>query len=491
MAGERAYTTVSVDFNPFDEDQNTDALISGYLWDTSVSNVITYSFPNAESDISYSLAYEGVGWGSGLSFVEREAARKALQLWDDVAAFELQETSNDAEGTIRLFKVTGIDTAFGFYPWSDEEAGDSVYAASNNEIPDVGTWTFKTYIHEIGHNLGLEHGHEGDGLAGEMTPEFDGMEYSTMTYTSHVGQDPDPGFYTNSYGSFAQTPMIYDIAAIQRLYGADYGTNNGDTVYTFNGLTGEMQIDGVGQGRPEENVVFRTIWDGGGIDTYDLSNFNTDLVLDLRQGEASDFDVGGNQLRALLDEGWDDFGFWGGSRYEVWSDYHLYNALMFEGDVRSLIENAIGGAGDDLLRGNGADNELSGGSGRDRLIGLDGDDTLDGGAGTDEAVFFDDYAAFDVLINEAGLKVVGHGWDTVTDTVENLVFDDQTYSYQALANAATYSAGDLQSTKDAMVAILEAASGGGAGAQGSAPTEVNDTTLSNVMSDTLDDVFLF
>lgn len=51
-------------------------------------------------------------------------------------------------------------------------------------------------------------------------------------------------------------------------------------------------------------------------------------------------------------------------------------------DVRT--ENVTGGAGDDVLIGNGAANELSAGAGgSDRLIGLGGPDTLSGGAGRD------------------------------------------------------------------------------------------------------------
>jgi Ca2+-binding RTX toxin-like protein len=48
-------------------------------------------------------------------------------------------------------------------------------------------------------------------------------------------------------------------------------------------------------------------------------------------------------------------------------------------DLRSLIENAIGGSGDDVITGNQAKNSLIGNSGNDTLYGLDGADTLDGG----------------------------------------------------------------------------------------------------------------
>ncbi len=71
------------------------------------------------------------------------------------------------------------------------------------------------------------------------------------------------------YGGYApQTFDARDIRALQTMYGADYGpqSNNTNTVYTWSETTGEMFINGVGQGKPLTNTVNLTIWDGGGID---------------------------------------------------------------------------------------------------------------------------------------------------------------------------------------------------------------------------------
>jgi VCBS repeat-containing protein len=54
---------------------------------------------------------------------------------------------------------------------------------------------------------------------------------------------------------------------------------------------------------------------------------------------------------------------------------NIANSLLFNGDVRSLIENAIGGTGSDSLIGNQVDNVLTGGLGSDVLDGNDGTDT--------------------------------------------------------------------------------------------------------------------
>jgi serralysin len=92
-----------------------------------------------------------------------------------------------------------------------------------------------------------------------------------------------------------------------------------------------------------------TIWDGGGTDTYDLSNYSTGVTIDLRPGEWTSTSAvqlanlgNGNMARG-----------------------NVANALLFGGDTRSLIENAVGGAGNDTLIANQAVNRLTGGAGSD------------------------------------------------------------------------------------------------------------------------------
>ena len=81
--------------------------------------------------------------------------------------------------------------------------------------------------------------------------------------------------------------MMYDIAALQKMYGANFNTNSGNSTYSWSTTTGEMFINGVGQGTPAANKIFLTVWDGGGTDTYDFSNYATSLTVDLRPGQWS------------------------------------------------------------------------------------------------------------------------------------------------------------------------------------------------------------
>jgi serralysin len=161
--------------------------------------------------------------------------------------------------------------------------------------------------------------------------------------------------------------MMHDIAALQHMYGADFSSRSGNTAYRWDPATGQAFIDGVGQGAPGGNRIFMTVWDGGGVDVYDFSRYATNLTVDLRPGAWSETSV--EQIAYL-----------GGFH---WARGDIANALLHQGDTRSLIENATGGSGNDRITGNSAANVIKGGAGNDRLSGQDGHDTLYGGLGHD------------------------------------------------------------------------------------------------------------
>jgi len=69
---------------------------------------------------------------------------------------------------------------------------------------------------------------------------------------------------------------------------------------------------------------------------------------------------------------------------------------MHDGNTASLIENAIGGTGDDTIIGNQVVNHLMGGAGNDFLRGGLGADTLNGGVGIDTADYSDSLVGVDI-----------------------------------------------------------------------------------------------
>jgi serralysin len=223
-------------------------------------------------------------------------------------------------------------------------------------------------LHEIGHSLGLKHAHEVDGNFLALPSAQDSMEYTVMSYRSYVGASTVAGYCNETWG-YAQSLMVYDIAAIQAMYGADYTTNSNSTKYSWNPTTGEIFINGVGQGKPGGNQILLTVWDGGGTDSYNLSNYATAVTINLAPGAWTK--TSPEQLAKLH---------WDGSEL---ARGNVANALLHQGDTRSLVENAVGGSGNDSITGNAARNVLSGNAGSDTLSGAGGRDHLVGGTGRD------------------------------------------------------------------------------------------------------------
>lgn len=372
--------TVTATYN-----NNIDGLLYGVKW---ASTSVSFSFPDSIND--YEPGYDKRA-AHGASFQTLNNTQRAVvRAWlgsggassyynvSSLTPYELTGT-NDRDATIRLAMSNVPSTAFAYYPSNAYvEAGDAWFNRSDYNAPVIGNYAYHTFGHELGHTLGLKHGHEAGGVRNvAMNADRDSMEFSIMTYRSYVGHNLSAlPYYTNESGGFAQSLMMYDIAAIQHMYGAWFGYNSTNTTYTFSTTTGQMFVNGIGQGTPAANRVFRTIWDGNGIDTYDFSNYSTNLSVDLTPGGWSSFDTsGGHFQQAKLNAGY------GG--ITQYARGNVFNALQYNGDVRSLIENANGGSGNDRIVGNAANNVLMGNSGNDTLLGSSGNDTLTGGAGKD------------------------------------------------------------------------------------------------------------
>lgn len=352
---------------------NIDALIADQRW---TSNTVTFSFTDSFSN-DYESGYPNssvhLASFNSLSLLQQTVARSAMGQYEAVSGLNLVEltSTNDRNATVRIARSDHPGrigaAAYAYLPSAFVVAGDIWFDNSFGNTPRIGNRSYRTFLHEIGHALGLEHGHEINGIANTaLSSDRDSMEFSVMTYRSAVGG----GFFANETWGFSQSLMMYDIAAIQAMYGANFNTNAGNTTYTFSTATGEMFINGLGQGIPGANRLFRTVWDGNGIDTYDFSNYTTNLAIDLTPGGWSDLDVSGSFQKAILQQA-----SIGPTQY---ARGHVFNALQYNGDVRSLIENANGGSGNDTLNGNSTNNILQGNGGNDTLNGNDGDDSLYG-----------------------------------------------------------------------------------------------------------------
>jgi serralysin len=283
-------------------------------------------------------------------------------------------------GTIRVVNTTDPSTAYAYYPSTAVYGGDAFYGPSG-DLPVAGNYDWHTIIHELGHALGLKHGQE-TGVYGALPADHDSLEFSVMTYRTFIGDDTS-GYNYEAWGA-PQTFMMLDIAALQYMYGADFTTNGGDTTYTWSPTGGETFINGTIAIDPGGNRIFATLWDGGGVDTYDLSNYTTNLTLDLNPGGYSVFSSA--QLAYL-----------GGGPNGGYARGNIFNALLYNGDSRSYIENANGGSGSDTIQGNTVNNLLNGNAGADTIFGNGGDDIINGGDGND------------VLLGSFGTDVINGG----------------------------------------------------------------------------------
>lgn len=352
---------------PFDNDMG-DARSVSFAFRASTPDDFEYSDPaNKHNEKNTFFA---------ISADQRALILEALGLWSDAAriSFNPSAPGGFTNSGSMLFGnySSGVDAngnaldgagAFAVPPGGsldpgrddDERNGDVWLNASGGTVtnPTLNSYTFETIIHEIGHAIGLQHpgnynAAPGVTLTYNANAEYiqDTTQYSIMSYFS----GGNAGGYN---GPNADSPLLHDIAAVQRLYGINWATRNTDTVYGYNSTGGRAVYN-----FNDNTSVHLAIWDGGGTDTLDLSGAKRNLRIDLHQEAFSDIDL---QQSA------------GAST--VFNNLAIARLVDFE--------NARGGSGDDSITGNALANDLRGNNGNDTLYGENGRDWLMGGVGND------------------------------------------------------------------------------------------------------------
>jgi serralysin len=338
-----------------------DGVLSGIRW--------------SDPHLTFSFAASGVSIGSllgvniqTLSTQQQDAIRTVLKIAASITNLSFTEVgdSRGAQGTMRFGESPTEITASGYYPSTQASGGDAWFNLTDYNSPRPGGYAFMTMLHETGHTLGLDHGHDGTYA---LPADHDSLEYSVMTYRSYGGGPT--GAYSVRDGSYPRSYMLDDLAALQYMYGANYGTNAGDTTYKWSPSTGELAVNGAGQGAAATNTILETIWDGGGNDTYDFSAYTSALRVDINPGSWTT--TSSAQLAALA------------SGHQARGN--IASAYLYAGNGASLIENVRGGSGSDQIVGNVAANRLEGAKGNDTLAGGASNDVLRGGKGSDTFVF--------------------------------------------------------------------------------------------------------
>lgn len=214
-------------------------------------------------------------------------------------------------------------------------------------------------MHEIGHSLGLSHPFFS--YATNLTADYSAtttVGFQKLGFVIASAADMNKEYFSimsydnekpfNSADTYAQTPMILDVIALQSAYGAGKGTSApGDNIFTPGSAAGVNS--------------YRTYFDSVGNDSINLSNYSQGAYIHLGTSI-----LGANELVGVT---------------MSISDYHLMTNAQGPQSLRWLYgqyENAIGSISGDLIIGNVINNVITGNG---------GNDLIDGGLGVDIASY--------------------------------------------------------------------------------------------------------
>lgn len=410
----------------------------GPIWDLTVGETLSYSYYSDPS-----VVYTGYPAGgrnppsAGLeSLIPTHEVNLdlAYAAWDLALEFDFEKITETgiSVGELRNAYTTvapaGV-AAYAYNPGSTVVNGDVwfVKSVSTNLDFTPGGYGFMTALHEIGHAIGLSHPFDGGSDTGATLPAAqDIMRNTFMSYTSR-----DRNFYLYNTGNsvsmqglYASTPMVYDVATVEFLYGEVTDANLGNTNYSW----------------ADTPLIIETIVDSGGVDTIDASNQTKKSRIDLTPGAYSSIGIWTQAEQVAYFSSQTGISAAALNNYIATQSATVTAAsgsILYTGEdnlgiaFSANIENAIGGQGDDEIIGNSLDNELTGNS---------GNDIISGNAGTDTVIFNGNFADYGISVVGGTITVVDNAGNDGTDiltTVEFLKFADLTYDVSTGSTSTT------------------------------------------------------
>jgi serralysin len=383
----------------FTYDQIADQLVNGYWGGPSQA----HNWPVTQGgSLTVNL--------TGLTAAGQTLARAALDLWSDIIGVTFNEVNSGGN-------ITFDDNQSGAF-CNSNWTGHTTTTAHVNVGTDwldtygtgLNTYSFQSYIHEIGHALGLGHaGNYNSSAEYAFDASYRNDCWST-TIMSYFDQSDNTFYQIKGFTEqFVLTPMNADIVAMSMMYGLSTTTRTENTVYGFGSTANRSVFDAT----QFPNAAY-TVFDNGGTDTLNYSGYSQNQLIDLNQEAFSNVGTGiGN---VVIARGTVIENATGGSGADTINGNISANVLNGGGGDDTLNGNA----GADTLNGAGGNDSLSGGNGDDTLIGAGGNDSLNGGNGIDTASYSSSAAGVTVSLAVASAQnTVGAGTDTLS-FMENL-----------------------------------------------------------------------
>jgi serralysin len=376
----------------------------GQSWATGPQSAATVTYAFRDTDPGTTDASGHAAPFHQFTTAQMVAAQYALNSFAAVANISFQEVKTNGEYSDSATILMGAYTsrtdgagAFANYPGSGPGSvlpgavqGDlwiNTTSVNATKLP-IGGYSQFVFLHELGHAMGLAHPGDYNAAPGVSitygaNAQFvqDSNQYTVMSYFGATDTE------TGAPQHYCDTLMMYDIYALQQLYGVNLTSNAGNSVYGFHSTVGGAFNFAVNK------APLLCIWDGAGKDTLNVAGFAQAQKIDLGAGHFSD--VGG----------------------------YIGNVSIARG---CSIENAVGGSGADVLIGNDLANRIIGNAGNDTISGGAGNDRLSGNGGADRFVFsagtgHDVVTDFDVTVDT--LQLAASLWAGVSRTAAEVVAD--------------------------------------------------------------------